>query len=212
MGLLSTILGIFGLSKGSVGDTARHATFQEQLGVFEELGFELNNGIELSDVDRWGGTQAFEENGEVFSLLYITLGQTIERDPWIPLTNRCWHFDTEAIEGDGSYVEIIKNLSRITRGELVFEDIKDHVPFDGENAWVSFRLNGESYEWDFKIDNDWVDPELFSNIAELTKTIGTKGRYTYFDTGGQDLVVGYETPEDLEKLREKTGLKIVWLE
>ena len=59
--------------------------------------------------------------------MYITIGQTIEQEPWTPLTDRCWKFDTEAIKDQGSYIDIFKNLERITRGELKFENVKDFV-------------------------------------------------------------------------------------
>jgi hypothetical protein len=70
----------------------------------------------------------FEESP--FSLMYITLGQEIERDPFTPLTDRCWDFDTEAIEDHGAYVRIIQNLERITRNELKFSNIKDFVDIE----------------------------------------------------------------------------------
>jgi len=38
-----------------------------------------------------------------------------------------------------------------------------------------------------------------------------KGKFTFFNTGGQDFVLGYHTPEELEKIRKATGLDIVWL-
>jgi hypothetical protein len=36
-------------------------------------------------------------------------------------------------------------------------------------------------------------------------------RFTYFNTGGQDFVLGYHSPEELASIRESTGLDIVWL-
>ncbi|MBK7174263.1 MAG: hypothetical protein IPH84_13745 [Bacteroidales bacterium] len=39
----------------------------------------------------------------------------------------------------------------------------------------------------------------------------TKGRFTYFNTGGQDFVLGYYTNEELEMIKQKTGLEIEWL-
>ena len=62
-----------------------------------------------------------------------------------------------------------------------------------------------------EFDNDWVDPNLFSKIVKLTEKYETKGRFTYYDTGGQDLVIGWSTPEKLDEIKSKTGLEIVWL-
>lgn len=122
-----------------------------------------------------------------------------------------WDFDTEAIEDHGAYVDILKNMERISRGELKFENLKDYVDVEKGKAWVSFSIKGAKYHWDLKVNDDWVDEQLFSKLASLTLSLKTKGRYTYFYTGGQDALIGYETPESKEAIVKATGLKIVWL-
>lgn len=218
MGLISSMLGLLGCSEKPTNAqpppppptvAKKVVSFEEQMQVFANLGFDLNPGTKVSDVNRWGSKKEFEE--PAFVTLYITLGQTVEREPWTPLTNRVWDFDTEAIEDHGAYVEIVKNLERISRGELKFEKLKDYVDLEEGRAWVSFTLLGKNYEWDLKVDDDWADPALFTKIVEITKTLNTKGRYTYFDTGGQNAVIGYETPESREAIIKATGLKIEWL-
>ncbi len=199
------ILSFLGFNNNSA---PKKPSFREQLEIFKELGFELNDGTDKSDIERWDKQDFLDEP---FSLMYMTLGQTIEREPWTPLTNKCWDFDTEAIEGHGSYVDILENLERITRGGLKFEKVKDYVDIEDEKAWISFRFNGKDYKWDLKVDNDWVDTDLFSKIVNLTENSYSEGRYTYFDTGGQNAVIGFETAENLKEIKNRTGLKIVWL-
>ncbi|MEQ9264379.1 MAG: hypothetical protein RLN81_04115 [Balneolaceae bacterium] len=199
------ISSLFGFKNNSI---PKNPSFEEQIQIFELLGFELNAGVNKSDIKQWNEQDFLDEP---FSLMYMTLGQTIEREPWVPLTDKCWDFDTEAIEDHGSYIAIIKNLERITRGELVFENVNDYVDIEEERAWVSFRFGGQDYRWDLKIDDDWVDTSLFSKIVELTKKVNSIGRYTYFDTGGQNAVIGFENARSLKDIRNKTGLKVVWL-
>jgi hypothetical protein len=201
MGLFGGILGIFGSNSGP--------SFEQQWKTFQDLGFTLNEGVELSDVMRWeGGAKAFEQSP--YALLYQTLGQIVERDPWTPLTGQAWNFDTEAIEDHGSYVDILENISRLTGGELVFEDLKDYVDIEEGKAWVSFTLRGDLHKWDLKVDDDWVDTRLFEWIQWITAKYEMQGRFTYYDTGGQDFVMGYHTPAQLERIRKATGLDIVW--
>lgn len=199
------ILSFLGFKNNSA---PKNPSFEEQLEIFKELGFELNKGTDKSDIERWDKQDFLDDP---FSLMYMTLGQTIEREPWTPLTDKCWDFDTEAIEDHGSYIDIIKNLERITRDSLKFENVKDYVDIEEGKAWVSFTFENKDYKWNLKVDNDWVDFELFSKIVELTKNSKTKGQYTYFDTGGQNAVIGFETIESLKEIKNKTGLKIVWL-
>jgi hypothetical protein len=218
MGIISGLLSFFGLGEKSIDGqisaketkNVKNVPFEIQLETFRKLGFTLNSGIEISDIDRWGKEKKELEN-EPYSLLYTTLGQTIEREPWTPLTNRCWDFDTEAIEDHGAYVEIMKNLERITRGEIKFENLKDYVDVEEEKAWVSFTVNKVNYEWNLKVNDDWVDENLFTKVVELTNKLKTKGKYTYFNTGGQDAVIGFETPEKRDEVIKATGLKIEWL-
>ena len=199
------ILSLFGFNNS----IPKNPTFEQQLEIFKELGFELNNGTNKSDIERWEKQEFLDEP---FTLMYITLGQTIEREPWTPLTNKCWDFDTEAIEDHGSYIEIFENLERITRGELKFENVKDYVDIEEGKAWVSFTFSGKDYKWNLEVDDDWVDTDLFSKVVELTEKIKSKGRYTYFDTGGQNAVIGFETEKSLKEIKSKTGLKIEWFE
>ncbi len=211
MGILTGLLGLFGCN-GQITSTSKKSkpTFQEQLETFNELGFTFNKGIDTSYINRWqGGHKEFED--QPYHLMYQTLGQTIEREPWTPITNKCWDFDLEAIEDHGAYVDIMKNVSRITNGDLVFENLKDYVDIEEKKAWVSFTCNGDNYKWDLKVDDDWADGNLFDKVQELADKYKLKGRFTFFNTGGQNFVLGYHTKEELETIKQKTGLEIVWL-
>lgn len=188
----------------------RTVSFEEQWRTFQDLGFQLNPGIGRDVIDRLRADKSIEERP--YFNFYIELGRTIGKEPWTPLTDRVWNFDLEAVEDHGAYIEIINNLGRITRGEIKFENVKDYVDVDEGIARVSFTVRGKSYKWDLKVEDDWADPGLFSKVVQLTSTMKTKGRYTYFDTGGQDVVIGYETPESRDAIVKATRLKIEWLD
>jgi len=185
-------------------------SFDEQWRVFKSLGFELASETLIADFEKLKSDKLIVE--QPFSHLYMELGRGLQREPWTPFTNRVWDFDTEAIEDHGAYVEIMRNLERISRGELKFDNLKDYVDIEEGKAWVSFSINGQDFRWDLVVDNDWVDPQLFTKVVELTRQLNTKGRYTYFDTGGQNAVVGFETPESRAAIIKATGLKIEWLD
>lgn len=215
MGIISGLLGFLGFGEKSIKGqketvNVKIVPFEIQFETFKKLGFTLNSGVEISDIARWtDGKKEFEK--EPYSLLYQTLGQTIEKEPWTPLTNRCWDFDMEAIEDHGSYVEIMKNFERVSRGEIKFENLKDYVDVEEEKAWVSFTVNKVNYKWNLEVNDDWADETLFTKVVELTNKLKTKGKFTYFDTGGQDAVIGFETSEKRDEIIKATGLKIEWL-
>ncbi len=185
-------------------------SFEQQLEIFKGLGFTLNNGVEISDIDRCSeGKVAFEV--DPFELMYTILGQTLEREPWTPLTNQIWYFDTEAIQDNGCYVDILQNLSRISNNELAFENLEDLIDFEKEECWVSFTLRGVSYKWDLELNDDWVDPKLFDKVKDLTDKLQTKGRFTVLTFGTQEIIFGYCIPEQLKEIKKATGLNITWL-
>jgi len=214
IGLIAGLFSLFGRTEAQNNKmpllNKRKPTFEQQLETFKQLSFVLNPGIHTSDINRWpGGHKEFEDLP--YNLMYQTLGQPIEREPWTPLTNKVWDFDLDAIEGPGAYIEILKNISRITHGDLYFKNIKDHVDIDEGKAWVSFACKGNNYKWNLKVDKTWADADLFGKVQELTDKYRTKGRFTFFNTGGQRFVLGYCTPGELKKIRQATGLEIVWL-
>ena len=212
IGMLCTLLGLIGCNNNTNGQTRNlKPTFQEQIVVFTELGFILNEGIDTSDINRWeNGYKEFED--QPYNLMYITFGQTIEKEPWTPITNKCWNFDLEAINGQGDYCKIMKNISRITNGELIFENLQDSIDIENSKAWVSFTCKGDYYKWDLKVDTDWADGSLFDKVQSLTNTYKTKGKFTFYNTGGQGFVLGYYTTEEFEKIKKVTGLDILWLQ
>lgn len=211
MGILSKLLGLFdGSGMTSLTKKIDVPTFQEQFETFEELGFTLNEKITISEViAREGGESPFVNRP--YSLLYIALGWRLEQEPWTPFTNQCWTFDVEAIEDEGSYVGIMENIARVTNGDLVFESLESDFNLDEEIAWVSFTFKGDHYKWDLKVDDDWADENLFGKVQALAEKYQTKGRFTYFHTDGQCFVLGYHTQEELESIKQKTELDMIWL-
>jgi len=205
MGIFSNL---FGGDKRNI-KASKFQSVKEQLETLEALGFILNEGIDRTEIIE--RAEAFQAaNAAPYTILYALLGCPSE-ESGIPFSNHCWDFDTEAIEDHGAYVDIVNNISRVTNGALKFENIEDYVDVEEEKAWVSFTCRGDNYRWDLVVDNDWVDGRLFDSMQELAVKYNAKGKFTYYDTGGQDFVLGFHTQEELEKIRKTTGLEIVWL-
>ncbi len=184
--------------------------YDTQIKIFTELGCIINENVTEQDILRWGdGKSIFKKMP--FSLLYTTLGQTIEREPFFPISDFCWNFDTEFIDGNDSYIYILENMARLSNYELKFENIESIVDFKNQIAFVKFYIQGDKYQWNLTVESDWVDPIIFSNIVELTKKYKTSGKYTYFTTGGQDCVIGYLSSEELDQFNKKTNLNVEWL-
>jgi hypothetical protein len=127
------------------------------------------------------------------------------------LSDDIWHFDTECIYDHGDYAEIATRMRDLAHGELPLEEIRDHVDVDQGIAWVAFRLAGQEYRWDAVVNDDWADPDIFSNFAALLAAHSATHRFTYLDLEGQDCLIGCSTLEALIQLRDLTELDFVWL-
>lgn len=152
---------------------------------------------------------------EPYLNLLLELGNELEitENEWSYLSNNIWHFDTECIEDDGSYVSIAKRLRDLAEGDLPLQNITDRIEqFDEPNfAWLEFELHEQKYHWNLEIDTDWVDTNIFALFDELLEKSKSSKRFTYFDLGGQDCLIGCSNSENLEKLKQITKLKFKWL-
>lgn len=185
-------------------------SFEEQVATLENLGIRLRPGMTPESLLVSYGKDAYEEHP--YELLLVVMGDYLEQDPFDQrLSDDIWHFDTEAIEDHGSYVAIAERIHELADGDLPLEAISDYVDIDEGVAWLSFRLNGEEYKWDLKVEDDWVDTDIFAKFDKLLSATGSKRRLTYYDLKGQDCLIGCGTPEHLQALRKKTGLDFVWM-
>lgn len=194
-------------------------TLEDQLEVLGDCGISLLPGVTIDHLLISWSRESYEETP--FELALVGCGAPIEQPPWNKWkSNNVWHFDTECIEGDGSYVAIAERMRDLSQGELPLTDIEDHIdePLDDleerwqGRAWLAFKLDDERIRWELEVDNDWVDPRVFTKFAELMQTRRCSRRFTYLDLGGgQDCIIGCCTPEQFRMLREKTGLNFQWL-
>lgn len=184
--------------------------FKTSLDKLKSAGLTLNPDIQEADIfNRW--KEVLEYYSNPIEVLYITLGDAIDYEPFTDFSTSCWHFDLEAIEGEGSYVRILENLKRISNDDLDFQNINDYCNDDEDGkAWVSFEFNGDKYKWDLKVDDDWADAYLFDKIHDLCRKYKKKGRLTYFSEG-QGFVTSYLTEDQFNKINRLTNLKIQWL-
>jgi len=183
------------------------AAFKAALDKLITAGIKINPGVRESDIyNRWTAVLAYYSSP--IEALYITLGDSTEYEPYTNFSDSCWHFDMEAVEGEGSYARILENLKRISNGDLDFRNITDYCNDDEDNkAWISFEFNGDKYKWDLDVDDDWVDSYLFDKIQNLCRKYNKKGRLTYFSEG-QGFVTSYLTEDEFNKISEMTQLQL----
>jgi predicted DNA-binding WGR domain protein len=182
-------------------------TFEDQLKNLAECGISLYPHVSPDILLTLYERKDYERRP--YKTLLVALGGQIGESNPRNISPNIWHFDTECIYEDESYVEIANRLKELAGDAFPIQNITASVDFEAVKAWIDFELHGETYHWDIKVEDDWVDPYILCKFDE--KLIATtKLRYTYLDLGGQDCLIGCCTAEQLQKLKEITGLKFQW--
>ena len=129
----------------------------------------------------------------------ISLGGEIFRDEqFIVVSNDIWHLDTECIEDHGDYKVIIERLMNMTG--LDIRNINDFVDIENEEAWVSFQYNEKQINWDLKIDNDWLDSDIFDKFNQLIRNDTNKK--IVLSVLGQDCLIAYLTDDRIKEVNK----------
>ncbi len=178
---------------------------EEQIAVLKSAGIELNPGVTITDLLTEMSLEDYESDPYI-GLLSI-MGENDK------LSDDVWHFDTECVEGSGSYVLIAHSFRVLSNGLLPLEHVQDNVNNNGISVgtgWLSFYLHGQLYKWDLKIEDDWVDADVFSRFVQLYDQQNPSKRFILCSLG-QDGIIACATPQQLEFLNQQTGLEFDWL-
>ena len=190
-------------------------SYDKQIEDFISLGYKYNEEVTkemiLRDVYEmsWEDeTEKYIENNP-YSILYYTFGW---RDPNIKsynYTESCLWFDLEFFDPNIQYKWFMERLGKITDGEITFTEIS--IETDTENwEWIKFKVNGKPKKWRLE-KTGYIADHFVQRFSYLPKELQTKGKYTYFDNGGQQWVIDYATEEEQNEFNQKTGLKREWL-
>ena len=205
MGLLSFL----GFSQDSI--------FDEKISVFNELGYELNEGVDkefiFNKLDRnFEGLKQFKEDLKKapYSTIYYLLGQQfVNNSKVIQVSKNCIMWDLEFIDSPQSYIQFMKIIESITKGDFEFSEMK--ITVDNENyQWLEFKVNGVSKNWKLQKVR-YISDSFFYRFSTLTKEFNTNRKFTIYDNNSQAFVIDYATETEQAEFRKKTGLKRMWL-
>ncbi|MEY3442883.1 MAG: hypothetical protein RLZZ519_1164 [Bacteroidota bacterium] len=190
-------------------------SFQQQLDVFEELGYRLNPGIAAQDIlnsaKASGEAGAHPEDlfvANPYEDLYYYLGWTKEGTREY-FTNDCIWYDLEFIDPSEEYITFMQRMGAITHGEIEYSEVRLRV--DERNyEWIDFVVNGVPKSWELQ-EVGYIDDSFFQRFSYLPAELKTKGRYTYYDNGGQQFVIDYATEDEQRAFIAQTKLKREWL-
>lgn len=182
-------------------------SFEEQLSILAGCGISLKPGIS-KDILFKGFDRNVYEHAPFIPLL--TMMGAGEGEFGENICENVWSFDTECINDHGDYAEIAKRLRDLAGGALPLENIKDYVDVKKKEAWLSFVLDGKSYKWTARVDDDWADPNIVASFSALLDNRKAGKRFALPTSPGQDFIIVCCTGAQLECLNQRTGYTFDW--
>jgi hypothetical protein len=175
-------------------------TLEQKLATLAACGLSLAPPFTVQDLLESWPREQFEKPG--FTMALVGLGMTEERPPWRNHCVNVWHFDTECIEDDGSYVRIAERMAELTQGGLVLENVRDQVDPEEGTASLDFEQSGKRVHISFEVNDDWADPAVFSHFVQMLEVSDPAKVFLYYDTQGQDCVIACVTRDQFAALRK----------
>jgi hypothetical protein len=193
----------------------KRPTMEAMLAAIRPCGIALRDGVPLDALLRKqtpsdsGRSRAMVEKRGFEMLLALMADDPYDFEAHRdldPYGDDVWHFDVEFIEDHGAYKTIADRLSRMTGGDLVFDQVADYVDVEGEAAWVELSQGGKTERVELTVDNDWTDGKIFSEMQWRLCATGSQRRFAWH-TLGQDCLIVCQPPEKLKALNRVTGLR-----
>lgn len=125
------------------------------------------------------------------------------------LSHDVWHLDAECIEDNGDYTRLAERFRVLAGGHLPLQDIKDHVDVGNAEAWLEFGLEGRTTHWDLTVNDDWMDPALYSNFQKLVASRTRSGQFM-ISALGQDSLVLFGDDNRRHAISAFSGLEFHW--
>ncbi|MGJ8593128.1 MAG: hypothetical protein ACSHXF_11295 [Aquaticitalea sp.] len=214
------ILSFFGFKNRTTETKIDSMSFEEQVRVFESLGYEFADGVTKDliltdgyaeqswDIARKETLKHIED--KPFSRLYFYYGWRNPKIPGLNFSDKCIWFDIEFMDSPEQYIWFMKRMGVITDGEIEYSDIS--IKVDDQNyEWIKFKVNGIDKKW--KLEKvGYIADTFFKRFSYLSSELNTHGKYTYYDDGGQQFVIDYATESEQKEFNKKTGLNREWLD
>ena len=190
--------------KGKSGNPA--LSLVQALEALAAIGIRRRPGVSDEDlVSSLGGTM--DSPVDWVNLLCV-LGGEAEHGKLGRMSDDVWHVDAECIVEDGDYVQLLERFAILAKGALPLQDLSDHVDIEQGEAWVEFVLDGKPIHWDLPVSDDWMAPELYSNLQAVVAS-RSNGRF-FIIALGQDSLICFGDAAMKQKLSELSGLEFQW--
>lgn len=127
--------------------------------------------------------------GPWIELLWILAGPREDTDDGeVAFSKRLLRWDTECVEGPGSYCDLVRALARAFEGCVTITDVTDHVGIRTRVARLHCRIDGADVDLTPVVEGDWLDGDVLVDVVGRIEAQCDRGAY-FLPEGGQDFVL-----------------------
>lgn len=126
----------------------------------------------------------------------------------VSFSKRLLHWDTECVEGPGSYCDLVRALARAFEGCATITDVTDHVDTRARTARLHCRINGADVDLTPVVEGDWLDGDVLVDIVGRIEAQCDRGAY-FLPAGGQDFFLVVLRRADLPDFEALIGTDLV---
>ncbi len=187
-------------------------TLEDRVALLDSCGIRMAPGRTIDELLISFTREEYESQS--LGLLLFMLGSDVETGEFnLPFSTDVWTCDLECIVEPGDYARIAVRMRDIAHGDFPIENIRDDVDWEEQTAWLEFELDGKLVRLTPEFDDDWADPALFSELAKLLHQRRTGRRFIVHGLdGGQSILIGTATEDQMRQLRKRTRESFEWLE
>lgn len=124
---------------------------------------------------------------------------------WTPTSDKVYSFDMEAFDVGNMYAILFQGIESISKNSMIFTDV---VQDDGQGYYdrkVSFRINGQQYEFKAEFGGDWYDAAILDYLNQILAENGSSRQLYFMNDGYQQIIVFYCDAEWAKQFTERTG-------
>ena len=82
---------------------------------------------------------------------------------------RIVRFDTECIENDDDYADLLHQHFAVTQDQLAITDISSTLDVETQKSIIDFNYADTEVHWEFKQTSDWVSDAFFTGLGQFVR-------------------------------------------
>lgn len=199
-------------------DYPDYLPLENQIGVLKSLGFQIAPDVIESmkeSMEEWQGSRAWIEGSPYYAILSELGYPELDDETWevTGFSEQAYWFDWEGYDLSEDYIEILNGVSAMSGDEFLLTNPAENLDRVDWDEWtgiieVSFLVNGTPYQYEVKMEGDWLDIHIVKDINDALEQEQVPGRVYAMEDNGQGCILFYRDAKWVKEFERKTGIRL----